>query len=532
MQPALLFFGGNRMTQEREHYCWTVIVLLFFVCFPAVSRAQHVQTYVDSAVAAIGGREALLGLKSQRIVSHGENFEPDQAVEPGGTPRKVGTFTCTLLRDLITGKVRYEWQRDMPPPFSTTWKYTEIINGDEGAIIGADGGRSPAQRPSSTARIAARRKELSRSAASVLVHALSRSSSFLRLMDQMIRGRKHIVIAYDNQGHQVIMAIDGDSRLLTKVEFLEDDPIYGDTQNELFFDDWRQVGALKLPFELLARVNGQEVRVEHIDSIENDVELKSDDFAIPEALAQVDQSNGRRGDVSSQWLLRRVALGSPLDDEQTRVELTPVGKGVWHITGGTHHSLVIEMTDHLVVVEAPLYEERSQAVLAEVARKFPGKPVRTVINTHFHNDHSGGLRAYVAIGASVVTGKINEPFLQRMFTAQHSRVPDSLQRERKAAVIETVETEKKILTDGDRTVEVYPVTSSHSAGMLVVYLPQEKLLFVSDLFSPGAPRQIAAFSRELLDAIQQHNLQVVGIVGGHGNKVGTLADVRQAAAGQ
>lgn len=154
------------------------------------------------------------------------------------------------------------------------------------------------------------------------------------------------------------------------------------------------------------------------------------------------------------------------------------------------------------------------------------------MNTHFHNDHSGGLRAYVAVGATVVTGKINEPFLQNMFTAPHSRVPDSLQREKKAAVIETVETDKKIVTDGERTIEVYPVTTAHSAGMLVTYLPQEKLLFVSDLFSPGAPRQIAAFSRELLEAVQQYNLQVGGIVGGHGNKVGSLAEVRHAAAVQ
>ncbi len=517
------------MTKMNGHRYVTGMIFSLLISLPSVLRAQPAQTYIDSAVAAIGGREALLTLKSQRIVSHGENFEPDQAVQPGGDPRKVSTFTCTLLRDLISGKVRYDWQRDIPPPFSTTWKYTEIITGDEGAISGADGGRSPAQRPASAARIAARRKELSRSAATVLINALSRSSSFLRLMDQVVRGRKHYVVSYDTQGQQVILVIDGDSRLLTKVEFLEDDPIYGDTQNELFFSDWRQVGALKLPFELLYRVNGQEVMIEHVDSIENDVALKPEDFAIPETLAQVDQNDGRRGVYSSQWLLRRVALGSPLDDEQTRVELAEVAKGVWQITGGTHHSMVIEMKDHLIVAEAPLYEERSQAVLAELEKKFPGKPVRSIINTHFHNDHSGGLRAYVAAGATVVTGKVNAPFFQTMFSAPHTRVPDSLQRNPKPAVVETVETEKKVLTDGERSIEVYPVSTSHVEGMLVVYLPREKLLFVSDLFSPGAPRQVSTFCQELLDAIQQYNLQVVGIVGGHGNKTGSPTDLRKAA---
>jgi glyoxylase-like metal-dependent hydrolase (beta-lactamase superfamily II) len=99
-------------------------------------------------------------------------------------------------------------------------------------------------------------------------------------------------------------------------------------------------------------------------------------------------------------------------------------------------------------------------------------------------------------------------------------------------VIEALDTEKKVLTDGERSVEVYPVSTSHVEGMLVVYLPREKLLFVSDLFSPGAPRQIPAFCQELLDAIQQHHLQVVGIVGGHGNKAGSLTDLRKAAAVQ
>ena len=109
-------------------------------------------------------------------------------------------------------------------------------------------------------------------------------------------------------------------------------------------------------------------------------------------------------------------------------------------------------------------------------------------------------------------------------------MPDSLQQNPKPAVIETVETEKKVLTDGTRVVEIYPLANSHAAGMLVAYLPREKLLFVTDLFSPGAPRQVAAWCGELLAALERYDLKVERLVGGHGNKISTLAELRQAAA--
>jgi glyoxylase-like metal-dependent hydrolase (beta-lactamase superfamily II) len=499
-------------------------------CLPRQSVAQPAQVYVDSAVLAVGGREALLALKSQRVVSHGENFEPEQTVQPGAEqPRKVANFTCALLRDLNTGKIRYDWQRETIYPFALTWKYTEIINGDEGAIIGKDGGRSPEKRPASAARMAARRKELSRAPVSILINALTRSSSFLRLADQIIRGRPHYVVAYTDRGQQVLLVLDAETRLLRKVTFLEDDPVAGDTQNELVFDDWRQVGAVKMPFSLQYRVNGMEVSTEVIDSIEHDIEVKDSDFEIPEDLKLIDPNDGSWGERRSLWLLRRVALASPLDELQTQVQLTEVGKGVFHVTGGTHHSLAVEMKDHLIVIEAPLHEERSRAVLAALESRFPGKPVRNVISTHFHNDHSGGLRAYAAVGATIVTGKASEAFVQKMLQAPHTYVPDSLQKASKPGVVEAVDGEKKLLTDGDRTVEAYPIPNGHAEGMLAAYVSHAKLLFVSDLFSPGAPRQPPGWPKELLDSITAAGIKVEHIAGGHGNKVATIAELRQAA---
>jgi glyoxylase-like metal-dependent hydrolase (beta-lactamase superfamily II) len=187
------------------------------------------------------------------------------------------------------------------------------------------------------------------------------------------------------------------------------------------------------------------------------------------------------------------------------------------------------MKDHLIVIEAPLHEERSLAVLAALESRFPGKPVRNVISTHFHNDHSGGLRAYAAVGATIVTGKASEAFVQKMLQAPHTYVPDSLQKASKPGVVEAVDGEKKLLTDGDRTVEAYPIPNGHAEGMLAAYVSHAKLLFVSDLFSPGAPRQPPGWPKELLDSITAAGIKVEHIVGGHGNKVATIAELRQAA---
>ena len=494
---------------------------------PSPLSAQPAKVFVNSAVLAIGDRHVLLDLKSQRIVSHGENFEPDQSLRPRAEPRKVSSFRCVLLRDLENGRVRYEWEREIEYPFRETWRYAEVISGLDGVVLGRDGFHSPVRRAMSAARIAARQKELRRSPVSVLIHALSRSGSFLRLMDQRIRGRRQVVVSFDDNGQLVLLAIDAETRLLTKVVFIEDDPLYGDVQNEVLYADWRQVGKLKLPFELTYRVNGKTVMVEHIEVIQNDLNLFEVDFVIPEEIPQPEEW----GERSSHWVKRQVAQGRSVDASQTSIVLQQLAPGVMHITGGTLQSLAIEMDDHLIVVEAPLDDAHSLAVLNVLRQRFPTKPVRVVVNTHFHTDHAGGLRTYIASDAVVVTSALNVKLFQDAFRALHTQVPDTLHRDPKIAIIDSVSDERKFLVGDNRVVVVYPIETSRVDGMLVVHLPEERLLYVADLFMPGAVRQVPAWCRELLDAIVRHDLRVDIIVGSQGS-VGTLDELRRVVHGE
>jgi glyoxylase-like metal-dependent hydrolase (beta-lactamase superfamily II) len=177
------------------------------------------------------------------------------------------------------------------------------------------------------------------------------------------------------------------------------------------------------------------------------------------------------------------------------VEMQQLAPGVWLAGGGTHNSVVVEFKDFVAVVEAPLNEDRSLAVMQQVHMLLPTKPIKFVVNTHQHFDHSGGLRTYVAEGATVITAQANKDFYQDVvfYPASRTIEPDRLAtyypffvNARKEA-IETVNPRQKyVLSDGVRTLEMHPVEGlEHAGGMLLAYLPNEKILINADLYSPS-----------------------------------------------
>ena len=169
-----------------------------------------------------------------------------------------------------------------------------------------------------------------------------------------------------------------------------------------------------------------------------------------------------------------------------RVEAQKLAEGVYYLTGGSHHSVAIDMGDHTVVVEAPLDEARSLAVIAKVKETIPGKPIRSVVNTHHHFDHAGGLRTFVDEGATIVTHQINQPYYVTAWAAPRTLRPDRLARSGKAATFQTF-TDKDVLKGANRTIEVHWIANSpHHDGFAMVYLPADKILIEADAYTPAA----------------------------------------------
>lgn len=210
-----------------------------------------------------------------------------------------------------------------------------------------------------------------------------------------------------------------------------------------------------------------------------------------------------------------------------------LAEGVFYLTGGTHHSVAVEQKDHLVLIEAPLNEARSQALLAKLKEAFPGKPVRYLVNTHHHFDHAGGLRTFVAEGATIVTHKLNEAYYRKAWANPHSLNPDRLAAANRPAKFE-IFAGKHVLSDGARKIEIHPIAgNSHADSFALVYLPAEKLLVEADAYTPAAadaplPASPNPYSANLYDNIRKLGLDVDRIAALHGPRVVTLNELRAA----
>ena len=182
--------------------------------------------------------------------------------------------------------------------------------------------------------------------------------------------------------------------------------------------------------------------------------------------------------------------GGPGGAPAMTVTTEKLGEGLYRLTTGpgSYDSLVVEFRDHVMMLEAGQSEARGLAYIAETKKLFPNKPIRYVMNTHPHSDHTGGLPALVAEGATIITQKNNEEFFDRALNTPRTLLNDTLAKNPKKAKVEAV-SEKKVYSDGTRTVEMYHIyPAPHSNGLMVAYIPKEKILFQGD-FSLPAPGQ-------------------------------------------
>ena len=471
------------------------------------AAAQDVQRVLQTAATAMG----VTAMESVRYSGTGwqgmvgQNFSPDQ-----DWPRvDLTSYTRTIDFETMSSREEYvRAQGDNPLegggrgfPFLAEQRVTSLVSGDYAWALDAQG--QPVPQP---AVAELRRLEIFLTPWGFLKGAMAPGANPTMVTRNEYGGRASVV-SFVALGRYRVNGTINSQNLVQRVQTWIPNPVVGDLYYENVYTNYRDMGGVQVP-----RFH------QHQDF---------DDGGHTPNVSGGDHAFGLETVSDLQVNVANAAVEVPDEvrsarTEPVRVQSERLGDGLWLIGGGSHNSVAIEFSEHVAVIEAPLNEERSLAVIGEVNRLIPDKPIRFVVNTHHHWDHLGGLRAYVHEGATVVTHESNRPYYQEVLRAR----PWMLQPDRfslyppeewsEGYIFETAR-EKYILADDTRTVELYNVEGlAHAAGMLIAYIPREKVVVQADLYNPGAPAPNAS-SRTFYERLQQLALDVTTIVGIHGN---------------
>jgi glyoxylase-like metal-dependent hydrolase (beta-lactamase superfamily II) len=431
-------------------------------------------------------------MKSLQYTGSGSTFAVGQNPAPGAPWPRFNAKSYTRMVNYDTASMRDEIVRTQVEPVRGGGG--QPVVGEQRQILMVSGNHAWGQVGENInpalAAVADRQHQLWITPHGVLKAAMKHNAT---VQAQTEGGKKMTTVSFAVPGQLKVKALVNERNLVEKVESWVTNPVVGDMLTETTYADYKDFSGVQFPTKITQKSGG----FPSLDLTVSEVKPNAPvDIQVPDNVRQA----------------------------SVQVKTDKVADGVWYVTGGTHHSVVVEMKDHLVVIEGPQNDERATAVIAEVKKTVPNKPIKYVVNTHHHFDHAGGLGPFVAEGATIITHDVNKAFFEQSLAAPRTVQPDKLAQSGKKATVEGMQ-DKRVLSDETRTVELYHLKGNpHHDGLIMAYLPKEKFLVEADAYTPVAPNapqpaQPNPFSVNLNDSIDQLKLQVDQLLPLHGRMV-------------
>jgi len=484
---------------------------------------------MDKAFAGIGGKAAIQNLQGFAMETAGRRWAPGEGYRPEDL-LLGSTYDGTQVRYDVKGdRLSINHKRTLNIfNANAPQNYTEIIRGNLGfldgseSLFGAPGGNLLADR---TAAI--RRQQRLLNPHLILKDVAANASIAKDGGPAVLDGSLHQLLVVNDPVYPLSLYVNSQTGRISKLVTLENDHLHRDIPIEVFYSGWEVTGSGTplFPKQVYISVNGHLLHEETRKSVTVNGTLADTLFAFPAAASPVfNEADAKRGEANHQFHMTFASFGIPLDGLQTAVVPTELSPGVWFVGGSSHNTLAIEQANGVVIVEAPLYPERSKAIIdwIKAEPKFEGKPITHVLATHHHDDHTAGIRAFVAEGAKLLVHESTAAHFRQILRNPSTIAPDPLSAKPSAALtVMTVPAGGNVvLADATNPVHAYPLETVHAADALLFYVPAagNRLAFSSDLYNPGnGGSAIGNGAKELHKSITQtHNLAVDTVAGGHG----------------
>jgi len=527
-----------------------LVALALGLAGPQTVRAQPLTPIdlVRQAVEAQGGVDALRNLKRLSIKGEVRHWEPEESYVAGGEPVFTDHSTVVISWDLEHGMARTDWDRRIQFPAVTHDVYSEIVTPALGYadVAGTDlvinqSDLPPAgQQAMSGIRLAAHLRELERASPTLLLKALDAPQNLRMLPDQVLGGETFSgafggyfppvslpAVAFTDVGITFTILFDRRTHLPAAIRTLDDDWLIGDSNYDLILSDWRTVAGVQIAHALNYTLANMAIEKATYSTVTANPAFPRETFAVSDAIRNAAKPPATDG-VPYQWVLRRLNFNRFPDSDAINfmpgggLKLVELAPNVQQVLGGSHNGLIVAMKDYLVVFDAPINEWQSRFTIDAAKAKYPGKPVKYLVLTHHHTDHTGGARTYVAEGATVIVPSPDKAFFEQVFKAPHAVSPDELQKNLKPATVIEV-ADRMTLKDETGEILLYNIPSPHAQGMLVSHITSADLMWVTDQYSAGRDRTKSPGAAHLYETLKQLGIKPARFAGGHGSS-GTYAE--------
>jgi len=471
---------------------------------------------VKAAVTAVGGTDALKALKGISIKGEAKHWEPGQSFKADGEPRFLGDTTFTTTWDLTKGAAKADIDRAMKYPAVETLKYSEVITPTLGFVTNDKGSTAV-----SAMRLAAQLRELERASPTLLFKILEDQKNVAAAGTQQLGNETLPAISYTDNGIKFTILFDPKTHLPAAIRTLDDDNISGDSNYDLVLSDWKVLGGVKVAHTLTYNLNGIEVAKVTYKDVSANPSITDSAFAPPDAVKAVVKAPATGSNVPYQWVLRRIALARfndadtifyPPNAPPRMVELAPNVQQV--ITGA--NNLIVNLKDGLAIFDAPVGEVQSKWVIDAAKAKYPGKPIKYLILTHHHMDHTGGMRTYAAEGATIIVPSPDKAYFEKDLKTTHTVLPDALGKAPKNVEVVEVKDQMTLKDTDGQEIKLYRIDNPHVDGMLLGHVVKDNVVWVTDLWSPTPTATKNPNAESVATALKKIGITGATIAGGHG----------------
>jgi glyoxylase-like metal-dependent hydrolase (beta-lactamase superfamily II) len=480
-----------RKAHAMTHHRATAILLLAAAAGCASPTPE--QQFISDAAERLGGRDRVLAVRTLVLEGEGTHFNLGQDMRPGASGQTFTVSGLTRQIDLAGRRMRTELTRTPNFAFFQGPAPQRQVQGLDGEVAFNVAPNGNAARVASQAA-QDRRAEFYHHPIVLVAAALAPGAAITNVRAE---GSERLADITTADGQRLVMAINA-TGAPTRIESRGYHPNLGDVTLSTHFTDYQEYADVRLPRQVITKV---------------------DDFTTADLRFSAQRVDEATDDLGAPAAAASAAMPTPAAPNVVAEQVAP---GVWLLAGQTHHSALIELSDHLMLIDAPQSEARTLAVIAKARELQPNKPLTKVVTTHHHFDHTAGIRAAVSEGLTIVTHSGNRAFFEEMAARSHTIVADVLSRNPKPVTVETIDDER-VIEDPARTVALYHVAGNpHSDTMLMVHLPAEGVVIQVDAYSPTS--QAHPYAANLLENIQRRNLRVDRVVPLHG-AIGPISDL-------